>query len=280
MQPTSMLPSSKTDCPECGGSGWVTKIMTMKDYIDMIKGTHIYEDDSFETRVSVKCPLCHGGFSGRVDTAKKLAGIPTTFYESRLDAFDWDLYVTDEGTAVDTSSHQKAVESFVKDFENWESKHMGLYIWSKVKGSGKSFLASCICNELMSTRAIRTRFVNASDLIDLVQSGDKDSMEEYKRNPLKLLQECKFLVLDDIGQRSNSEWLADILYKLLDERMRNGRLTVITSNMSIDNLPYDDRISDRISAICLPLHLPEIKIRSKESRDKRSEFLKEMGLIT
>ena len=275
-----MLPSSSNKCPTCGGSGWIVSIMSMKDYIEQNHLEHIYEDEDFETRVSRKCPTCHGGFSGRVDTAKKQAGIPTTFYDKRLEAFDWDLYITDEGKAADTSSHQKAVSSFVNDFEDWEKKNMGLYIWSKVKGSGKSFLASCICNELMHTRAIRTRFVNTSDLIDLVQSGDKDSPEEYKRNPLKLLQECKFLVLDDIGQRNNSDWLEDILYKLLDERMRNGRLTVITSNMNIDNLPFDDRISDRISAICLPLHLPEIKIRSKESRDKRSDFLKEMGLIT
>lgn len=258
----------------------MTTIMTMKDYIDSIKGTHIYEDESFETRVNRKCPTCHGGFFGRVDTAKKNACIPTTFYDSRLTEFDWNLYIKDDGLAADTSSHQKAVHSFVDDFEKWEQKNMGLYIWSKVKGSGKSFLASCICNELMHTRAIRTRFVNTSDLIDLAQSGEKDSPEEYKRNPIKLLQDCKFLVLDDIGQRKNSEWLDDILYRILDERMRNGRITVITANMNIDDLPYDDRISDRISAVCLPLHLPEIKIRSKESRDKRSDFLKEMGLIT
>ena len=223
--------------------------MTMYDYIELSHKEHIYEDETFETRVGRKCPTCHGGFSGRVDTAKKLAGIPTTFYESRIDAFDWSLYIDDDGSVRDTSSHQKAVSSFINNFEDWEKKNMGLYIWSKVKGSGKSFLASCICNELMSTRAIRTRFVNTSDLLDLAQSGDKDSPEEYKRKPIKLLQDCKFLVLDDIGQRKNNDWLDDILYKILDERMRNGRITIITSNMNIDDLPYDDRISDRISAI-------------------------------
>ena len=97
---------------------------------------------------------------------------------------------------------------------------------------------------------------------------------------MKLLYDCKFLVIDDLGQRTNSEWLEDILYKLFDERMRNGRLTIVTSNMSIDALPYNDRIADRLNAICLPLHLPEIRIRSKESMDKRNDFLKEMGLIT
>ena len=258
----------------------MTVTMTMKDYIDSIKKPHIYADESFETRVSKKCPTCCGGFSGRVDTAKKLAGIPTTFYDKRIDAFDWSLYVREDGTLAETAVHQNAIHSFIDSFEEWEQKHMGLYIYSKAKGSGKSFLASCICNELMSTRAIRTRFVNASDLIDIVQSADKNSPEEYKRDPLKLLQECKFLVIDDLGQRKDSEWLEDILYKLLDERMRNGRLTVVTSNMSIDSLPFDDRIADRLTAMCLPLHLPEIRIRSKESMDKRNDFLKEMGLIT
>lgn len=251
----------------------------MREYMRQNNLPNIYNDPDFMTRVSCKCPACHGGFSGRVDAAKKLAGIPTTFYDSRLSAFDWDLYIRDDGTASNTGMHRNAVESFVQNFEEWEKKQMGLYIYSKVKGSGKSFLASCICNELMHTRAIRTRFVNASDLIDIVQSGDKNSPEEYKREPLKLLQNCKFLVLDDLGQRTNSEWLEDILYKLLDERMRNGRLTVVTSNMSIDSLPYDDRIADRLNAMCLPLHLPEIRIRSKESMDKRNEFMREMGLI-
>ncbi len=254
--------------------------MTMKEYIDRIKGVHIYADESFMTNVSSPCPTCRGGFFGRVDVAKKLAGIPTTFYDKRISEFNWDLYVKEDGTLADTSMHQNAVKSFVETFEEWEKKHMGLYIYSKAKGSGKSFLASCICNELMSTRAIRTRFVNASDLIDIVQAADKNSPEEYKRDPLKLLQECKFLVIDDLGQRKDSEWLEYLLYKLLDERMRNGRLTVVTSNMSIDSLPYDDRIADRLTAMCLPLHLPEIRIRSKESMDKRNDFLKEMGLIT
>lgn len=272
--------STANKCKECGGSGWVVTKESMRGYIAQRSGAQIYGEEDFETWVQRKCPKCNGGFAARINAAMKVAGIPSTFYDKRLDSFDWNLYIREDGTAVDTSSHQKAINSFVSEFDNWERKNMGLFIWSTAKGTGKSFLASCICNELMCTRAIRTRFVNASDLIDLAQSGDKDSPEEYKRDPLKLLQDCKFLVLDDVGQRQNSDWLEDILYKILDARMRNGRLTIITANMNIDNLPFDDRIGDRISSMCLPIHLPETKVRSKESRDKRTDFLKEMGLIT
>jgi len=254
--------------------------MTMGAYIAEYNLKHIYKDETFETWVSKKCPSCNGGFAGRVSTIKKNAGVPTTFYDKRLDAFDWSLYRKDDGTPYDTSKHQETVTKITKEFEKWDERGMGLYIWSKVKGSGKSFLASCICNELMNTKAIKTRFVNCADLIDISQSGDKDSWEEYKRDPMKLLRECKFLVLDDIGQRTNSEWLEDLLYKLIDERTRNNLVTIITANMSISDLKLDDRISDRINAKCIPLHLPEVKIRSKETMTTRNEFLKEMGLIS
>ena len=277
--PISMSDSSNNNCETCGGSGWVMVRMPMDEFIDSVKGVHIYKDGSFETCVSKKCPTCNGGFAGKVNTVKRDAGIPTTFYDKRLDAFDWGIYITDDGTAVDTSSHKKVIENYIEQFETWEKEGMGLYIYSTTKGSGKTFLASCVCNELMSTRAIRTRFVNAADLIEISQSGDKTSAEEYKRNPMKLLYECKFLVIDDLGQRKNSEWLEDILYKLLDERMNNKRMTVITSNVAMANLPYDDRIADRLNAVCIPIHLPEVRIRSKESRDRRRDFLSSMGLI-
>jgi len=229
--------------------------------------------------VAANCPDCNGGFEERVNTAKKNAGIPETFYDKRLDAFDWDLYIKDDGTPVDTSSHKKVVDSLINEFGKWENENMGLYIYSLSKGTGKTFLASCICNELMSKYAIRTRFVNASDLIDISQSGDPDSYDEYKRNPMKLLYECKFLVIDDLGQKKNSDWLEDILYKLIDERMRNKRQTMITSNIKMQSLPYDDRIKTRLESICVPLHIPETIIRSKESRDKKNKFYQEMGLI-
>lgn len=253
-------------------------MQSMKEFIKSQGLPDIYKED-FETRVSVKCPDCNGGFDTKVAMARKNAGIPTTFYDKRLSEFHWDYYVTDDGAVTDTAPHKRVIDAFVERFEEWEKQGKGLYIYSKTKGSGKSFLASCICNELMTTRAIRTRYVNAADLIELSRSGDKAAVEEYKRNPMKLLYECKFLVIDDLGQRKYSEWLEDILYKLMDERMTNARVTVITSNVPTSELPYDDRIVDRIGKVCIPVHLPEICIRSKEARDERRDFLKNMGLI-
>lgn len=254
--------------------------MTMRDYISEFHLQSIYADASFETCVSRKCPTCNGGMWGRIDTAKKYAGVPTTFYNKKLGSFDWTLYEKKNGQQEDTTLQQKIITSFVTDFEKWDRAHKGLYIYSGIKGSGKTLLASCICNELMEKSAIKTRFVNCSDLIDIAKSGDKDSYEELKRNPIKLLQECKLLVLDDIGQKTDNAYLEDLLYKIVDERLRNERLTIYTSNLKISELPFDDRITDRIGATTTTVYIPETMIRARKAKEENMKFLKEMGVIT
>ena len=72
--------------------------------------------------------------------------------------------------------------------------------------------------------------------------------------------------------------MEDILFKLLDDRMTNSRMTMITSNLTIQELPFNERITDRINKLCMPFHLPEICVRSKEIRESRQELLKELSL--
>lgn len=240
---------------------------------------HIYGNKDFDIWVSKKCPFCDGGFAEDVKEVRKNSDIPSSFYDKRMKDFDWKAYVRDDGSIIDTTPIQRGVEAFINQFDAWEKKNIGLYICGKTKGSGKTFLASCICNELMYSKAIRTRFIRASELIDISQSGDKNAYDEYKRNPMKLIYECKFLVIDDLGQKNTGkEWLEDELFKLLDYRMTNGRMTIITSNLDIKQLPFNERIKDRLEKITVEMHLPEVCVRTKEARENRQTLFRELGL--
>ena len=253
-------------CERCNGTGMYIFEQKASEYAKENGLPNIYKTD-FTIPVGKRCPFCNGGFADNVKVAKKLSGIPEAFYNKRLDAFDWSVYVDERGNLIDTQAQQDGIKSFIEKFDVWESKNIGLYIYSRMKGAGKTTLASCICNELMYQKAIRTRFVNASSLIDISQTSDA-----------KLLYECKFLVIDDLGQKHlGNDWLEDILYKVLDERMVNKRMTLITSNVEIKALPFNERITDRIDKLCMPFHLPEICVRSKETREQRQELLKELG---
>lgn len=272
---------NQNKCPYCNGTGMYMFEQKMSDYCRENNLPNIYgERPDFTTWVSKKCPYCNGGFAEDVKQVRKNSEIPSSFYDKRMSDFDWNAYVRDDGTLIETDSIRKGVEAFINQFDVWEKKNIGLYICGKTKGSGKTFLASCICNELMYSKAIRTRFIRASELIDISQSGDKNSYDEYKRNPMKLIYECKFLVIDDLGQKNTGkEWLEDELFKLLDYRMTNSRMTVVTSNLDIKQLPFNERIKDRLEKITVEMHLPEICVRTKEARQNRQNLFKELGLL-
>lgn len=271
-----LIISSRDDlsvCPLCKGSGFVL-VTRVTEESQRIYGKDVALD------YAEPCPACNGGFADRVETSKKLADIPESFTDKPFTAFKWDIYKDDKGFTVNLSEQKKFIESFINDFEKWSENGLGLYLWSRVKGSGKTFLASTICNELMNRYAIRTKFVSASNLINIAQSGDRNSHDRYERDPISLLCECKVLVLDDLGQKvSGNQWIGDILFQILDERMQSKLVTLITSNVRLSELNFDDRIVDRLNKMCQPIPLPNYCVRAKESNDMKRNLFKELGLM-
>lgn len=259
-------------CPVCHGSGYELKDMSTPET------RKVYGDDRLIT-FAIPCSYCNGGHVEKVERMKEHANIPSAFYDSDLSKFDWDIYQDNQGKKIDISKQRKIVESFIEQFAIWEKRGIGLYIHSKMKGSGKTFLASCICNSLISKYPMNTKFVSASELIDIQKKGT-DTGSEYDRDPIELLCNCKLLVIDDLGQKqSGSDWTNDILFRIMDNRMQKKLITIITSNISIAELQIDDRIVDRINKICSPIPIPEFCVRSREARQNQVDLFKELGLI-
>ena len=254
-------------CTECGGSGW----------IDFQKpASEVYgEGHKGMLNYSRRCPSCSGG-TAVVQRVKKRANIPAAFYDAEFDAFDWTIYREDNGEQSDLKLQKKIVTSFLLDFQKWNERGIGLYIWSKTRGSGKTFLASTICNTLIKERRLSTKFVSVSQLIDLVNESRKTGTT----NPITDLCDCDVLVLDDLGQQSSpSDWLLDILFKICDSRMQERKVTIVTSNKKLMELRLDDRILDRLNMMCQMVPLPDYCVRSTEAVREKRELLAELGII-
>lgn len=256
-------------CPQCKGSGWIiTKKQTERSKA-------LYGENAF-IDCAEPCPYCNGGEKKIIEDVRERANIPTTFYDADIESFKWDIYFDDKGQKCETDKQKKFVDSFVFDFEKWQSRGIGLYIYSKARGTGKTFLASCICNSLMVKYKLTTKFVSESNLIDI----SKQEPKQGEKNPIDVLCECKVLVIDDIGAKNTgSEWLNDILFKIIESRYQNKLITIFTSNMKVNELRIDDRVSSRIDKISQLIPLPEYSYRNKQSHDEKIDFYKEIGLM-
>lgn len=262
-----------TKCTQCGGNGWIV----------VRKPASLYYGDGNDgvmVDFASPCPSCNGG-AVVVDHRKKKANLPSAFYDVVYEDFNWNEYIDEQGRLVDTAKQQRYVGSFLRDFQMWKERGIGLYIWSRTKGSGKTFLASALCNTLIRTEGVKPKFVSVAELIPLAKSANGDKYAtSYEADPIRELIDAELLVLDDLGQNSAAfGWLSDILFRICDSRMQRRAVTIVTSNMKIKELNIDQRISDRLNRMLQMIPLPEYCVREKEANSEKIDLFTSLGLM-
>ena len=135
----------------------------------------------------------------------------------------------------------------------------GIYIYGDDRGTGKSHLTACICNELMSQMkpCLWTNFFKITELIQSTWGGDADSSAVIRR-----VCEVDFLFLDDLGTEKltkggEDNWLQGQVFDIINRRYNNRKPTIFSSNYSLNQLITDrgmmektvDRIAEMSTAI-------------------------------
>ena len=169
----------------------------------------------------------------------------------------------------------------VKNFLEGKGKE-GLFITGSV-GAGKTYLACAIARELIKQGVI-TYFKSVPqlfmDLRTCYNSDNKYREEEIINRFINV--EC--LILDDLGAEKTSDWTIDRLYLIIDGRYTEIRKTIITSNLSIDNISVKknfneqareereedfiyDRLASRIYEMCEIVILPKKDYRLEKKNE-------------
>lgn len=189
--------------------------------------------------------------------------IPFEFIGLKGNNFDWSIYGTDVNGA------KGCVNNFILKFEKFREKGMGLYIYSKTKGSGKTMLSCCILNELTERYSVVVKFINTLDLLDLT----KHAYKGYEAEELRVLYTAAVLVIDDIGVQMTKEWIDTVFYRIVNTRYNNRLVTIYTSNIASESLKMDDRIVDRIESTTYLVELPEVPIRQKIRKTEKDKIM-------
>lgn len=189
--------------------------------------------------------------------------MPKEYVYKRACDFDWTQY----GGNIDYQ--KKVANAFVVNFSKFRSQGRGLYIYSSTKGSGKTMLACCITNEILRTNDIPVKFISTPEYIELV----KDKGEGAKTK-ISAILDAVLLIVDDIGATTeDKDWISNAIFRLVNRRHENLLPTIYTSNVPIERLKCDDRITSRIYEDSVPVMMPEISIRKKKADKSRQEFL-------
>lgn len=78
------------------------------------------------------------------------------------------------------------------------------------------------------------------------------SLQQCEESVVEKYSRCPVLVLDDLGVEKTTEWALQTLYIILNNRYSNFMQTIITSNLSIEEIgeKLGDRIASRIAGMC------------------------------
>ncbi len=128
--------------------------------------------------------------------------------------------------------------------------------WLLIQGSygvGKTHLAAAITHACMG-RGTPVTFLNAPDLLDYLRAAFSPHAEETYGERFEQLLDAPLLVLDDLGTQNATAWAGEKFFQLLNHRYIAQLPTVITTNLSLDDL--DPRLSSRLADMDLVRKLP------------------------
>lgn len=245
----------KSACPYCNNTGW-----------------ELYWDGDYEYAKECRCGIRQKQI---MENKLAFANIPQLYADMQLADFRTDIYETAESRAC-AEEVVEAIHYWLDHYPEMQERGVGLYLYSKTKGSGKTRMAVSVANELLQ-KGEQVKFATSQQILSAIKaswSGDSECSEEVL---LKDLLAVQVLVIDDFGAeiegRKESAWINDRFWRIIDGRYVSGKVTIFTSNDGLDDLNYDDRIPSRIRESTCRIAFPEENVRDRLSHDARRNFV-------
>lgn len=209
------------------------------------------------------CPLCHdtGTTQNGVcsclkklyknELSRELSPLLRNGNES-FEHFDLNLYSSEYSGQYGCipREYMKAIynacSAFASAFPNVEAN----LLFSGASGLGKTFLSGCIA-KAVSEKGYSVCYDSASSAFDSFErrkfSRNPEEQEAAELRTSRML-ECDLMILDDLGTELVTSASLNALYTLINTRINSGKLMIISTNLSPDELrgKYTEAICSRI----------------------------------
>lgn len=212
-----------------------------------------------------QCPICKDtGYVGRekcqcfkqaiVDLLYSQSNIKTAIAAENFDTFSYEYYDKDyveETTGLSPYENiRRVVRECIEFIKNFNDSYENILFYGNT-GVGKTFLTNCIARELLNT-SHTVIYLTSFQLFDILEKnkfrkGDDDFEIAEQFNGIL---ECDLLIIDDLGTELNNSFISSQLYLCINERYLSKKSTIISTNLSLDELNrmYSERIFSRITS--------------------------------
>lgn len=175
---------------------------------------------------------------------------------------------TEEATGETPRDNMRNILETVKSFLSGFSNTPGNLLLYGNTGVGKTFLTNCIAKELLD-RSYTVVYLTSLKLFDILETYkfDRELSQEEKNASISYILNSDLLIIDDLGTELNNSFTSSQLYHCIDTRLTNHRSTIISTNLSFDDLRerYSERIFSRITSNYTLLKITGDDIRLKKA---------------
>jgi len=114
-------------------------------------------------------------------------------------------------------------------------------------GSGKSHLLEAIGRQTVA-QGVKVKYTLVADMLDRFRDSYDAEADTQFREIYAGYEKAELLLLDDLGAERPTEWAAEKLTRLIDDRYRNGKRLAVATNLGHKAMiaKLGERIADRL----------------------------------
>ena len=216
---------------------------------------------------------CHCFAQAVVNLLYSQSGLEQVLEKENFQTFRLDYYSPqpDPSFGISPREQMKAVLASCRRFiEEFDTSRGNLLFYGNT-GVGKTFLTHCITKELLD-RSHTAIYLSALSLVQILEekafhreeTPENDDMADY-------IYSCDLIVIDDLGSELSNAFVNSQLFDFLNRRLMGGVSTIISTNLSLEELQatYSERIISRLigSFEMLPVIGEDIRVRLAIAED-------------
>ena len=207
------------------------------------------------TDVKYSCPDCSD--SGFVDGVKMCKCLRELIVKGRIeasamgrlmetqsfDSFDLSCYSYDKRVSERMSAILSIAKGYVRDF----AKRKENLLLIGPTGTGKTHISTAIAAELIH-KGYDVIYDSTHNILSDFEADRFRNNYGREENKSDKYLDCTLLIMDDLGAEFSNQFTISALYNLLNARQNKGLATIISTNLSSEELArrYEDRIYSRI----------------------------------